>query len=276
MDALLDGILTKQFVHKDRLVLADAIGAIGRLRLGRGIPPRIVMDHRVGRCEVEPRAAGFERDEKQRNFSALEILDQFPPILRRAGELEIGNIFAKQVCLDQCQHASELREYQNSPTFLDQHRQQLGEKIELRRFVNRVGKLIRQKPRIAANLAQLEQGIEKDDLEVAAATRGDRFTHTLVHRRAHGFVKVLLCGVQFNEMHQFGLGRQLLRDLILRAAQNERRDALFEHLVALNIAILLDRLAKASVESLLRAEKSGHQKFHQAPQLAKVILDRCA
>ena len=142
--------------------------------------------------------------------------------------------------------------------------------------MNRVGKLIRQKPRIATNLAQLEQGIEKDDLEVTAATRCDRLTHALVHCRAHGFVKVLLCGVQFDEMHQFSLRRQFLGDLILRATQNERRNTLFQHLIALNIAILFDRLAKAGVKGLLRAEKSGHQKFHQAPQLTKVILHRRA
>src|SRR4051812_17712804 len=63
-DLLLDRAGRDQLVDEDRLVLADAMRAIGRLRLGRRVPPGVIMDHRVGGGEIEAAPAGLEADEE--------------------------------------------------------------------------------------------------------------------------------------------------------------------------------------------------------------------
>ena len=85
MNPLLDGVLAEQLVDEDRLVLADAVGAVRGLGLGGGVPPRVVVDDGVGGGQVEAGAAGFEGDEEQRGFAGLEILDEFAAVLGSAG-----------------------------------------------------------------------------------------------------------------------------------------------------------------------------------------------
>jgi hypothetical protein len=46
VDALLDGVLAEEVVDEDGFVLADAVGAVGRLGLGGGVPPRVVVNER--------------------------------------------------------------------------------------------------------------------------------------------------------------------------------------------------------------------------------------
>ena len=50
VDAFLDGFLAEELVDEDGLVLADAVGAIRRLRLGSGIPPWIIVDDGICCC----------------------------------------------------------------------------------------------------------------------------------------------------------------------------------------------------------------------------------
>ena len=50
VDAFLDGVLAEELVDEDGLVLADAVGAVGGLRLGGGLSPGVVVDHGVGGC----------------------------------------------------------------------------------------------------------------------------------------------------------------------------------------------------------------------------------
>ena len=63
-DLLLDGVLGDEFDGLDGLFLADAVGAVGGLLLGGGIPPRVEVDNGVRAGEVEAGAAGFEGDEE--------------------------------------------------------------------------------------------------------------------------------------------------------------------------------------------------------------------
>ena len=75
------------------MVLADAMGAIRRLRFDRRIPPGIVMNHRVGRGEVEARAAGLQADEKQRAIGVgLEAFDVLLAIAGFAIEVFVGDL----------------------------------------------------------------------------------------------------------------------------------------------------------------------------------------
>jgi hypothetical protein len=59
-----------QLVNENRFRLADAVGAVGGLRFHGRVPPRIVMDDRVRRRQVQAGAAGFEADQEQRNLAA--------------------------------------------------------------------------------------------------------------------------------------------------------------------------------------------------------------
>jgi hypothetical protein len=47
--------------------LADPVGAVGGLRLGGGIPPRVEVHDRVGPREVESGAAGLEGQQEDRD-----------------------------------------------------------------------------------------------------------------------------------------------------------------------------------------------------------------
>ena len=64
-DALLDGIGTDETTDGDVFVLPDAVGAVGGLVFRGGIPPRVKQDDVIRSGEVEPHAAGFERDEEE-------------------------------------------------------------------------------------------------------------------------------------------------------------------------------------------------------------------
>ena len=108
------------------------------------------------------------------------------------------------------------------------------------------------------------------------AARGDGIAHAFVHGGTDGFVEILLRSAEFDEMDKDGLGWQLLGDLVLRAAQDERRDAAFEGLEASLVSLFFDGLAEARVEGFFVAEKSGHEEAHEAPQLAEVVFHRCA
>jgi hypothetical protein len=61
-DALLDGVLRDEAVDDHRLVLADAVGAVGGLIFDGGVPPRVEQEDVVGGGEVEAGAAGLERE----------------------------------------------------------------------------------------------------------------------------------------------------------------------------------------------------------------------
>ncbi len=67
-DFFFDGAGADEFVARDGAALADAVGAVGRLGFGGGIPPWVEVDDGIGAGEVEAGAAGFEREEEDRDF----------------------------------------------------------------------------------------------------------------------------------------------------------------------------------------------------------------
>ena len=67
VDLLLDRPAADELVHQHVLGLADAKRAIGRLILDRRIPPAIEMHDVRGGGEVEPGAAGLEREDEERH-----------------------------------------------------------------------------------------------------------------------------------------------------------------------------------------------------------------
>ena len=94
--ALLDAPRDVQVVHEDRPRLPDAVRAVGRLRLRRRVPPRIVVHDRVGARQVQPRAPGLEADEEDVGPALLERVDDALPVARLAREHEVPDVARAQ------------------------------------------------------------------------------------------------------------------------------------------------------------------------------------
>ena len=72
----LDGATGDELDRGDDVFLADAMGAVGRLRFDGGIPPRVEMNHGVRGGEVQADSAGFEADQEDRDGGVvLEAID---------------------------------------------------------------------------------------------------------------------------------------------------------------------------------------------------------
>ena len=65
-DLFLHGPSGQQTINRHRPRLPDPMRTVSRLRLGSRIPPRIKMNHHIGRSQVQPITAGLEADQKHR------------------------------------------------------------------------------------------------------------------------------------------------------------------------------------------------------------------
>ena len=119
LDFLLDGAGADQAVDEYRLVLTDAVGAVGGLRFGGRVLPWVVVDHGVGGGEVEADAAGLEADQEHRHGAALEALHQGAALTGRGlpGEDLVFDATLDQRRLNQRQHFGELRKQQHAAAF---------------------------------------------------------------------------------------------------------------------------------------------------------------
>src|SRR5262249_41389383 len=91
-DLLFDRADGEQAVRDHRAVLADAVRAVDGLCFDGGIPPRIEEHHVRRGGEVQPRAAGFERDEKDARIGiVLERSHHLLALRRCAGELMVAD-----------------------------------------------------------------------------------------------------------------------------------------------------------------------------------------
>ena len=120
-DLLLDGPLRDEPVRRDDLRLPDAVGAVGRLVLDRGVPPRVEVDDRVRRGQVQAAAARLERDEEDRGpvlapgssrrSSARSLVDP--------SRYSYVDAVLVHRALDDLQHADELAEDEHPVAALD-------------------------------------------------------------------------------------------------------------------------------------------------------------
>ena len=146
--------------------------------------------------------------------------------------------------LDEGEHGGEGGEQQDAPAFLDERGQQLvGEVVQL----GGLGDFLRghglEQLRMAADLAELEQRVEHDDVRLAEALGGDGVADALVHGGADGFVEVGLFLGELDAVDDLGFFRQLGGDLVLGAAQDERRDAAVQRKLGVAGAVALDGAA---------------------------------
>ena len=105
VDAIFDGVGAEKFVHEDGLGLADAVGAVGRLCFGGGVPPRVVVNDGVGGSEVQSGATRFEGDEENGDIAVLKFIDEAAAVLRGTGEFEVGGFAGDEFVLDELQQS---------------------------------------------------------------------------------------------------------------------------------------------------------------------------
>lgn len=116
IDFFFEGILGDEAVDEDVVLLADAVGAVCRLRLYGGIPPEVVVDDVGGGGEIEAGAGGFQgEDEESCLRVGLEAVHHVLSLLEGATAVEEHRTFP-QFALEEIgqfvSHALELGEDQ--------------------------------------------------------------------------------------------------------------------------------------------------------------------
>ena len=253
------------------------MGAAGGLGFGGGVPPRVVVDDGVGLRQVQAGAAGLQADQEQRDLARGEAGDGAVAVLGLAGELGPGEAALLQLLLDQAEHGGELREQQHLAAFGQHLGELLHQQLQLGRLAQRLGSRHRgQQPRVAADLAQLQQRVQDLDLRLRQALVGQRVAHRLLGRQADRLVQVGLRAAEGDAHRGLLLGGQLAGHLRLAAPQQEGRDPAAQLVEPLGVAVLLDRRAERLLEARRAAQEARHQEVEQAPQLAQVVLQRRA
>ena len=167
---LLDRARDDQIVDEHRLGLADPVRAIGGLRLRRRVPPRVVVDHGVGAGEVEPCPAGLERDQEHVGAARLERVDRLLAIRRVPGQRDVADAAARAAprrsAPSMRANCEKIRMRRPSPSWLPTSSSSTSS-LALR--VTPRAASTDDQPRIAADLAQLEQRVEDRD---GASRRG--------------------------------------------------------------------------------------------------------
>ena len=134
-DVLLHRALAHQTVDVHVACLPDAVRAVLRLRVHRGVPVRVVEDHRVGAHEVdaEPAAARGE-DEDEHLTVVVELLHHLLTLRQRRGAVhaQVGEVMHVEEGLEDVQHPRHLREQQAAVALAAEARQQLAYTSERR------------------------------------------------------------------------------------------------------------------------------------------------
>ena len=107
------------------------MGAVGGLVLGRWVPPRVVVDHGVGRGEVEAHAARLQADQEHRHATLLEVFHRDAAVAGVAGQRDPADLRLVEFGRDQAEHGGELREHQDAPALVDQLGQHVHQQVEL-------------------------------------------------------------------------------------------------------------------------------------------------
>ena len=116
IDLFFEGVLGDEAVDEDIVLLTDAVGAVCRLRLYGGIPPKVVVDDMGGGGEIKAGAGGFQgEDEESRLRIYLEAVHHVFSLPERAAAVEEHRTFSQPALEEICQlvaHALELGEDQ--------------------------------------------------------------------------------------------------------------------------------------------------------------------
>ena len=246
--------------------------AVHRLRLDRRVPPRIEQENVIRRMQRDARARCLQAHEHDRRAqSPLERLHRFLPVQRHAGQLEarqVGETRGQRLAHPVEQH-DELREDDGLVTAPDDLGQLFHQQVELAAFGD--GRVEpRQQIGVAASLAQARQQGEEAEGPFAHG-RADVVAKARQALTADARVfRALQVGQRAEQVH-LNLGRQFLGDLVLRAAEDKRRQLLAQAIERAGAV-----LAEHGFERLPRAEQAGQQVAEHRPQVQLAVFQRRA
>lgn len=141
-DFFLDAVFHQQTVGEDGLLLADAVGAVDRLSLDGGIPPRIEKHDIGGRGQVQTGAAGLEADEKHSGaVVVLEFLHERPSVLGGTIEAEGLPFAGSQRLAGEVEHFEELGKDDDLLTLFHEGFEEIDQRGELRALFLRAERL---------------------------------------------------------------------------------------------------------------------------------------
>ena len=164
-DALLDGALRDQAEDQDALLLADAVRAVGGLALDRRVPPRVVVDHRVGRGEVEPVPPALRLMRRSGTSARLEAgRHRWRGRGSRRSARRSRMPRASSSALDQREHLANCENTSTRrPSATSSVRASRAARSSLAPSVSAAAPASLSRARVAADLAQLEQRVEDGD-----------------------------------------------------------------------------------------------------------------
>ena len=248
-DFFFDGALREELVDEHRFVLADAMRTRRGLLFDRRIPPGVVVNHRVCGGEIEPRATGFETNQKQRHASLLKFLYRRFSVLGLTGEFGVLVVALFQFNLYEFQHRSELRKQQDLAPFVKQfieHFHQRGQFGRRRQALchHRFGGCQLDQSRITTDLTQFKERVQNHDLAASHPLRQQGLSQLGVEHRAQRFVNVALTTFDFHPANHLGTRRQIGQHLFLGSAQQKRPHAVSQAHTHFFIALLFNRRTK--------------------------------
>ena len=272
MDVLLDGAAADERVDDDRVLLADAVGAVAGLVFHGGVPPAVEVDDVARAGEGESGAGGLEREQEEgRPAGVLELLHQLPAlgyggaaVQHQPGRTED----AGQEIMQRLHHAAVLGEDERG----------ISRGGYLARKVTQACHLTAQGGVIVA-LAQVLGGVVADLLQVAQDGQQQGESRLRVGLVDDALQALHLAGVETGllrgeqaEGRLFGLGRQLGQQggVGFQAAQHEGAHQLAQR------AVVRAHLLHHGVELLLRAQQPRGEEVEQAAQLAQRVFHRGA
>ncbi len=74
-DAFFDRAFGDESIDGHGAKLSHAVGAVGGLVFDSRIPPRIHVQHVIGRCQVQAEASGFQADQEDVTFGQQPLVE---------------------------------------------------------------------------------------------------------------------------------------------------------------------------------------------------------
>ena len=120
VDTFLEGVLGDEAVDENVLMLPDAVGTVGGLRLDGRIPPEVVVDDMAGGSEVETSACGLQREEEDAVCAGivLETLHHLLTLLNVAASVQEERTLAQSLFNHLREHVAHLAELSEDEHFL--------------------------------------------------------------------------------------------------------------------------------------------------------------
>ena len=281
IDLFFEGVLGDEAVDEDVVLLADAVGAVCRLRLYGGIPPKVVMDDMGGGGEVEAGAGGFQgEDEESRLRVCLEAVPHVFSLPEGTAAVEKHRTFSQPALEEICQlvaHALELGEDQGLFTAgLDafcEIEESLG-------FAGEGGVPVVLCGEEGGMVADLLQGKDHLQDETLALEEGGFVSVLLLADNAEALFDSLviqsgLRGGKECVLVLLKLIRKVADDglVCLEATHEHGRGDAFEAFGCFSVLLVLDGIRIACLEGLRTAEVAFVRKFHDGPEFFEAVLD---